>query len=164
MLQPARMTRTHAEDIPWTQQNSPQGKYGLARRSLSLAAGGQKDIGTWGGGHPFDFEIQRLAPGKINFPFHEHAAQWEAYYILSGRGQVRTPKGKEAIKAGDYLVFPPGEAHQLINNSSEDLSFFVIADQPQADVIHYPDSGKWMTKPHRKAFEMQEVEYFKGEE
>jgi len=158
------MTRTQAEHLPWTQQNSPQGKYVLARRSLSLAAGGKKDIGTWGGGHPFDLEIQRIPPGKINFPFHEHSAQWEAYYILSGSGQVRTPKGQDEIKAGDYLVFPPGEAHQFMNTGSGDLTFIVIADQPQADVIHYPDSGKWMTKPHRKAFEMQEVDYFKGEE
>jgi len=164
VLQPARMTRAQAEDIPWTQQNSPQGKYGILRRNLSLAAGGVKDVGTWGGGHPFDFEIQRIPAGKINFPLHEHFAQWEAYYILSGSGQVRTPKGKEAIKAGDYLVFRPGEAHQLINTGSEDLTFFVIADQPQADVIHYPDSGKWQTKPQKKVYEMQEVDYFKGEE
>ena len=158
------MTRTQVEDLPWTQQSSPQGKYAILRRSLSQAAGGVKDVGTWGGGHPFDLEIQRVPVGKINFPLHEHSAQWEAYYILSGSGQARTRKGNAAVKAGDYLVFPPGEAHQLINTGSEDLTFLVIADQPQADVIHYPDSGKWMTKPHKKAFEMQEVEYFKGEE
>lgn len=158
------MTRAQSEDIPWTQQNSPQGKYGILRRSLSQAAGGLKDVGTWGGGHPFDIEIQRIAPGKTNFPLHEHSAQWEAYYILNGSGEVRTPQGREAIQAGDYLVFPPGEAHQLVNTGSEDLIFLVIADQPQADVIHYPDSGKWMTKPQRKVFEMQEVDYFKGEE
>lgn len=164
VLQAASMTRTQAEELPWTQQNSPQGKYGILRRSLSQATGGVKDVGTWSGGHPFDLEIQRIPPGKINFPYHEHAAQWEAYYILSGSGQVRVSKGKEAVKAGDYLVFPPGEAHQLINTGAEDLTFFVIADQPQADVIHYPDSGKWLTKPQKKTFEMQEVEYFKGEE
>lgn len=158
------MTRTHAEDLPWTQQNSPKGKYGVSRRSLSIAAGGQKDIGTWGGGHPFDLEIHRVSPGKINFPLHEHAAQWEAYYILSGSGEVRTAKGKEGVKAGDYLVFQPGEAHQLINTGSEDLTFIVVADHPQADVIHYPDSGKWLAKPQKKVFEMQEVDYFKGEE
>jgi len=160
----SRMTRAQADDLPWTLQNSPKGTFGLARRSLSIAAGGQKDIGTWGGGHPFDLEIHRIPPGKINFPLHEHSAQWEAYYILSGSGKVRTPKGKETIKAGDYLVFPPGEAHQLINPGFEDLTYLVIADQPQADVIHYPDSGKWMTKPQRKVFEMAEVDYFKGEE
>lgn len=158
------MTRTQADDLPWTAQTSPQGKFGVLRRTLTQAAGGQKDIGTWGGGHPFDLEIHRVPPGKVNFPLHEHAAQWEAYYILSGSGKVRTSQGKEAIKAGDYLVFPPGEAHQLINTGSEDLTFLVIADQPQADVIHYPDSGKWLVKPAKKVFEMSEVDYFKGEE
>ena len=64
----------------------------------------------------------------------------------------------------DYLVFPPGEAHQIINNGSEDLIYIVIADQPQADVIRYPDSGKWLVKPQRKCFEMTETDYFKGEE
>jgi len=161
---PPPMNRTHADEIPWTQQTSPQGRYGVMRRSLSQSAGGQKDIGTWGGGHPFDLEIHRIPPGKVNFPFHEHSAQWEAYYILSGSGKLRTPKGKEAIQAGDYLVFPPGEAHQVINNCSEDLTYIVIADQPQADVIHYPDSGKWLVKPQKKCFEMKEADYFAGEE
>lgn len=158
------MTRTQADDLPWTTQNSPLGKYGVKRQSLSQAAGGQKDIGVWGGGHPFDLEIHRVAPGKVNFPLHEHTAQWEAYYILSGSGKVRTSQGKESIKTGDYLVFPPGEAHQILNTGSEDLTYMVIADQPLADVIHYPDSGKWFVKPQKKVFEMNEVDYFKGEE
>ncbi len=158
------MTRTHSEDLPWTTQNSPKGKYGMQRRSLSQAAGSPKDTGTWGGGHPFDVEIHRLQAGKINFPLHEHSAQWEAYYILSGTGQVRSSKGTEAVRAGDYLMFPPGEAHQIINNSSEELTFIVVADQPQADVIHYPDSGKHQIKPQRKTFEMKDVDYFAGEE
>ncbi len=158
------MTRAHTDDLPWTSQNSPKGKYGLSRRSLSIAAGGQKDIGTWGGGHPFDLEIHRIPPGKINFPLHAHSAQWEAYYILSGSGHLRTQAGKESIKAGDYLVLPPGEAHQLINTGSDNLTFLVIADQPQADVIHYPDSGKFLVKPQRKVFEVEEPDYFKGEE
>ncbi|MBL9179056.1 MAG: cupin domain-containing protein [Verrucomicrobiaceae bacterium] len=158
------MTRTQVDDLPWTSQNSPKGKFSLCRRSLTLATGGLKDTGTWGGGHPFDLEIHRLPPGKADFPLHAHSAQWEAYYILSGTGQVVAEKTKEAIKAGDYLVFPPGEAHQLINTSTEDLTFLVVADQPQADIIHYPDSGKWMLKPQRKVFEMQDVDYFKGEE
>ncbi|MEN3942429.1 cupin domain-containing protein [Prosthecobacter sp. SYSU 5D2] len=158
------MNLTHAEDLPWTTQSSPKGKYGVMRRALSQGAGGGKDVGTWGGGHPFEVEIHRVAPGKMNFPLHEHSAQWEAYYILSGRGQVRGAEGKEGIRAGDYLVFPPGEAHQIINDGEEDLTFMVIADQPQADVIHYPDSGKWLVKPQKKVFEMKAVEYFEGEE
>jgi len=158
------MTRIQADDLPWTTQNSPQGRYGVQRRSLTHAAGGAKDTGTWGGGHPFEVEIHRVPPGKINFPLHEHSAQWEAYYIISGKGLMRGPKGKEAIQPGDYIVFPPGEAHQILNHGSEDLTFIVIADQPQADVIHYPESGKWLVKPQRKVFEMKDVDYFAGEE
>jgi uncharacterized cupin superfamily protein len=158
------MKRIHSEDLPWTSQTSPLGKYGVQRRPLSQAAGCPKDTGTWGGGHPFEVEIHRVRSGQINFPLHEHSAQWEAYYVLSGAGQFRGPKGTEPISAGDYLVIPPGEAHQIINNGSEDLTFIVIADQPQAEVIHYPESGKWMTKPQRKVFEMKDVDYFAGEE
>ncbi len=158
------MTRTQSDDLPWTQQSSPQGKFSIIRRALSQATGGKKDVGTWNGGHPFDVEIHRVPPGKINFPYHEHSAQWEAYYILSGVGYVRSAKGKDTVRAGDYLVFPPGEAHHFINYGDEDLTFLVIADQPQADVIFYPDSKKWMVKPQRKHFEMKDVEYFAGEE
>lgn len=158
------MTRSHAEDLPWTSQSSPKGQYGVQRRALSQAAGCPKDTGTWGGGHPFEVEIHRVPPRKINFPLHEHSAQWEAYYILSGKGQFRGPDGLESIQAGDYLVIPPGDAHQIINDSATDLTFIVIADQPQADIIHYPNSGKWLLKPQRKVFEMKEADYFAGEE
>lgn len=159
------MTRVSADDLPWNAQSSPQGKYGVLRRALSQAAGCGKDTGTWGGGHPFEVEIHRVPPGKINFPLHEHSAQWEAYYILSGHGKVRHGQGQEEkIQSGDYLVFPPGDAHQIINSGFEDLTFLVIADQPQADIIHYPNSGKWLVKPQRKVFEMKDVEYFQGEE
>jgi uncharacterized cupin superfamily protein len=158
------MTQTNANDLPWAKQASPQGKFSLHRRALSQAAGSAKDTGTWGGGHPFEVEMSRLEPGKINFPLHEHSAQWEAYLILSGAGKVRTRDGKKAVAPGDYLVFPPGEAHQLINTGSEDLIYYVIADNPQADVVFYPDSNKWLAKPARKCFEMKEVDYFTGEE
>lgn len=158
------MTRIQSEDLTWTAQSSPGGAFAVMRRALSQATGGIKDTGTWGGGHPFDVEVHSIPPGKSNFPFHEHSAQWEAYYILSGSGQVRTPAGRQPVIAGDYLVIPPGEAHQFTNTGDEELVFLVIADHPQADVIHYPDSGKWLVKPQKKVFEMQEVDYFKGEE
>lgn len=158
------MTRINADDLPWTHQKSPQGKYAVHRRPLSQAAGSPKDTGTWGGGHPFETEIHRIPAGKISFPFHEHSAQWEAYYVLAGSGQARSSKGIESIKAGDYLVFPPGDAHQIINSSPEDLTLLVIADQPLSDAIHYPESGKWLLKPQKKCFEMKDAEYFAGEE
>ena len=158
------MNKVNQNQIEWTEQKSPKGKYHLFRRHLSLAMGGKKDAGTWGGGHPFDLELTRVPPGKTNWPYHAHAAQWEMYIILSGRGQVRTTGGEIEVGPGDCFINPPGEPHQMRNTGTEDLIFYVIADNPPADVGTYPDSNKWFAKPQRKAFEITEVDYYKGEE
>lgn len=136
----------------------------MFRRHISLALGGKKDAGTWDDGHPFDLELTRIPPNAINWPHHAHSTQWELFVILSGCGEVRTTVGKFEIGAGDCFVHPPGEPHQIHNTGTEDLIFYVVADNPASDIISYPDSNKWFIKPQRKAFEMTEVDYYKGEE
>ncbi|HEY3760501.1 MAG TPA: hypothetical protein VGN23_02020 [Verrucomicrobiae bacterium] len=42
--------------------------------------------------------------------------------------------------------------------------YYVIADNPPADIAYYPDSGKWFFKPPRKCFTMQETAYYAAEE
>lgn len=158
------MNKTNQNQVEWTETKSPKGKYHLFRRHLSLALGGKKDAGTWGGGHPFDVEMTRVPPGKTNWPYHAHSTQWEMYLILAGRGQVRALEGTFDIGSGDCFIFPPGEAHQIHNHGTEDLIFYVIADNPPSDVGSYPDSGKWFIKPQRKAFKMTEVDYYQDEE
>ena len=56
---------------------SPKQVYEIFRRHISLALGGTKDTGEWGGGHPFDVEMSRIPPGKKAYPTHSHAAQTE---------------------------------------------------------------------------------------
>ena len=79
----ARLSEIAAQEV-----RSPEGKYHR----------GTKDVGTWGGGHPFDVEYVRLPPGAANFPFHAHFAQWEMYIFLQGRGSVRGPDSTIAIE------------------------------------------------------------------
>jgi len=150
--------------IEWIEQRSPAGRFHLFRRHISQALGAPRDAGVAGGGHPFDVEMTRLPPGATNFPFHAHAAQWEVYLILSGSGELRTGDAACAIAAGDAFVCPPGDAHQLKNTGTDELVYYVIADNPPADVGYYPDSKKWTVKPQRKYFMMQEVDYYAGEE
>ncbi|OAM87748.1 cupin domain-containing protein [Termitidicoccus mucosus] len=157
------MKKANQNTIAWEDDVSPKGKFAVTVKNLTRATGGPKDTGPWGGGHPFDVELVRVPPGKTNWPLHAHAAQWEAYIVVSGRGHARTESGSERIEAGDYVVHPPGEAHQFINDGSEDLVYYVIADNPRADVIYYPDSQKYFAKPQRKMF-VREVDYFEGEE
>lgn len=159
------MQIANISSIPAQQVASPNGKYRLTRQSLSQALGGLKDVGTWGGGHPFDVEHVRLAPGSANFPFHAHAAQWEMYIFTSGSGEVRGPESMAAVTAGDTVIFKPGEAHQVLNTGESELLYYVLADHPQADVATYPDTpGKWAIKPHLKCFIMKEVSYYEAEE
>jgi uncharacterized cupin superfamily protein len=85
--------------------------------------------------------------------------------ILSGQATVRRDGETHSVAAGDAFVHPPGTAHQITNSSAtEDLSFYIIADNPAVDVFHYPDSNKYGTRPLGKYFRVQEVDYFDGEE
>jgi uncharacterized cupin superfamily protein len=151
--------------IPEQRVSSPQGKYHIVRQSISQALGGIKDVGTWGGGYPFDVEQVRVAPGAANFPFHAHAAQWEMYLFLSGQGEIRGSDGISAIQAGDSVIFRPGEAHQIRNTGNAELIYLVMADHPQADIATYPDTPeKWAIKPQSKFFTMTEASYYGPED
>ena len=103
-----------------------------------------------------------IPPGKSVYPYHFHARTEETFYILSGRGLLRTPDGEREVAAGDLLYFPscPDGAHKLTNVSDDEmliyLDFDVIHD---FDVMVYPDSNKlgifghglWMRCRDRKS-------------
>jgi uncharacterized cupin superfamily protein len=158
------MKRVNQEELSWIEQKSPSGKFCVYRKHVSLALGGLKDVGSFGGGHPFDAELARVPPGAANWPFHSHDAQWELFLVLAGRGELRTPTENLPITSGDCVLFPPGEAHQLTNIGDDDLIYYIVSDHPRADVMYYPDSDKYFVKPRRRYFRMQEVDYFAGED
>jgi uncharacterized cupin superfamily protein len=158
------MKKVSQHALPWQELHSPGGKFHVFRRHLSRALGGVKDTGPAGGGHPFDVELTRIPPGATNWPFHSHAAQWELFIVLEGQGEVRLDSGTVAITAGDTFVHPPGEAHNITNTGGTDLALYIVADNPAADAIHYPDSNKWFLKPAGKSFRMDEVDYYDAEE
>ncbi len=151
-------------DVPENELRSPKGRYRSFTRDLSLALGGIKDVGPWGGGHPFDVQQRRVPPGTAVCPRHAHSIQWELFVVLSGAATVRSDEETFEVAEDDVFLQPPGVAHQILNTGTEDLLFLVVADNTPADIIHYPDSGKWMIKPQRKFFRMTEVDYFDGEE
>jgi uncharacterized cupin superfamily protein len=158
------MRKVKFSELPEEKDQSPKGKYQTSARSISEGHGYEHNAGTWNGGPPFDLEWVRLPAGAINFPFHAHFGQWEMFVFISGRGQMRGPEETVPVEAGDTVIFPPGEAHQIINDSEADLVYYVIADNPPVDVVTYPDSGKWAIRPPRKHFRMTEVPYYQGED
>ena len=136
------MPNINVEAIPWKEFVSPKGAFRGRYREISLALGAKKDAGPGEGGHPFDVALEALAPGETCCPFHAHAAQWEFFYILSGEGTVRRNDQDFTVKAGDAILHPPGEAHQIRNTGAGELLYLLIADNPPFDPCVYPDSGK----------------------
>jgi uncharacterized cupin superfamily protein len=158
------MNKVTIEEIPWEGSKSPTGKFQSRSRNISLALGGKRDIGLWGGGHPFDLQMRSVPPGASVCPLHAHAVQWELFVALEGEATVRSNEETHAVKAGDVFIQPPGTAHQITNTGRVDFVFYVIADHSQSDSTYYPDSKKWMMKPQRKIFRMTEVDYYDGED
>lgn len=158
------MTKINLRDVPEIEQRSPTGKFHSFSRNVSLALGGIRNTGPWGGGHPFDFQIRRVPPGAAVCPFHLHLAQWELFVVHAGTGTVRAGRRRHKVGPGEAFMHPPGEAHQLINTGTGDLEVFIIADNPPLDAFHYPDSDKWGLCPPGKFFRLAETDYLDGED
>jgi uncharacterized cupin superfamily protein len=113
-------------------------------------------------------EWNRVPPGKFNFPYHAHSAAWELYLVISGKGSVRHKDGTTEVVAGDAFIFTPNEPHQLSNSGTEDLVYYVIADNPIGESAYFPDSGKWKvnksSSSDRVVVKAKETDYFNGEE
>ena len=145
--------------------SSPKGKFVGAGKEISEALGRKPQSTDLNERHPFDVEICRIPPGKSPYPYHLHSAQWEFYHVISGKGLVRHKDGTIPIETGDAFIFGPGQAHQLINDSSQDLILYVVADNPIGESTYYPDSKKWLVlSPERRLLRGEALESYDGEE
>jgi len=150
------VTVVRTAEMPWAEAMN-RGRFQQRRKHL----GGEKlSCGLW-----------ELPPGKKSFPLHVHLVTEEALFVISGRGQVRTPEGPTAIGPGDYVSFPAGgPAHQIVNDGAEPLVYVGMAAVSGADVVEYPDSDKVAASvgPYQKGKRFlfkrgAQVDYFEGE-
>lgn len=146
----------HSSELPWSDALK-RGKFDQRRKGLGA---GRLGCGLW-----------ELPPGKRSFPLHAHLVTEEALFVLSGRGQVRTPDGLTAIGPGDYVAFPAGgPAHQVVNDGTEPLIYLGLSASQGVDVVEYPDSNKVAcavgAAPDMKRFLLKkdaQPDYFEGE-
>jgi uncharacterized cupin superfamily protein len=159
------MNVVHFPSLEEIELHSPSRKFHSFCRNVSLALGGIRNVGTWGGGHPFDVQIRRVPAGAAICPYHSHLGQWEFFLVRSGSGTVRVDGETHVIRTGDFFVHPPGVAHQVFNTGNSDLEILIVADNPQVDGCFYPDSNKWALRPPSGLFfRLTEVDYFDGED
>jgi uncharacterized cupin superfamily protein len=116
-----------------------------------------------------------VPPGKRAYPFHRHHVTDEFFFILLGSGEYRYGGETLPVKQGDLVGAPAGkEAHQLINNGSDDLRYLAFSTIGSVDIVEYPDSGKmaaaagvqnadFKTATFVALGHVQPAEYWKGE-
>ena len=87
----------------------------------------------------------KLPPKKAGFPYHYHTINEECFFILNGRGLLRTPEGEQEVASGDSIFFPTGEpgAHQHTNLSENEALLYLDFDtMHNPEVCFYPDTQK----------------------
>lgn len=160
------MRKVNLSEITEGKRTSPKGKYAASYKEISLALGRERDSLDLSKRHPFDLALLRIPPGASHCPYHAHSAQSELFLIVSGLGSVRDGAGTTEVAAGDAFFFGPGEAHQITNPGPNELTYYVIADNPIGDACYYPDSKKWAVfrPPDNIIMKGSETNYFDGEE
>ena len=110
-----------------------------------------------------------IPPGKAAYPYHYHAKNEECFYIISGKGRLKTPKGEREVLAGEFLYFPANEAgaHKLTNASETEMLVYIDFDTfHDLEASFYPDSGKigvWGKGIDQLYETKDQVEYYRGE-
>jgi len=122
----------HEDDLE--AYETDRGSFGNRRRLLSLSTGGRK-LGC---------SLYELPPGRRSFPYHWHAANEEAIYVLEGEGMLRLGGRENPLRKGCYASLPAGEegAHQVLNIGSSPLKYLCFSTMLEPDVAFYPDSEK----------------------
>ena len=162
----ALMRKSNISEIAEEKSGSPSGKFCTIDKPLNAAIGGDSRSMDLTKRWPFDVELSRVPAGAANYPYHSHSTQWEFYIIVFGSATVRHKGGMTEAKAGDFFMFGPGEPHQIINNSTSDVTYYCVADNPMADHAYYPDSDKWLVRvpEQRSIIKGQRVDYYEGED
>ena len=123
----------------------------------------------FGGANNAMVSIYEIPPKKTAYPYHFHHKNEETFYILSGRGILKTPEGERTVTGGELLFFPAGleGAHKLTNASETEMLVYIDFDVVHdLDIAVYPDSDKigiWGMGINQIFPKTANVDYYDGE-
>ncbi|ESS06611.1 MAG: cupin domain protein [uncultured archaeon A07HB70] len=131
------MESTSVDDLEWTEVD--HGTTRFRRMRLASAARDGAPAPDDGVGA----SLYELPGGARAWPYHYHAGNEEALYVLDGTGLVRGPADEtERLAPGDFVLFPTGPegAHRVVNDGDETLRYLVVSTMRDPDVTTYPDA------------------------
>jgi uncharacterized cupin superfamily protein len=118
-----------------------------------MAGREKRPLGDLFGLTNFGVNLVRLMPGAGSALRHAHSRQDEFVYIVQGNALLITDAGETQLFAGMCAGFKcgTGNAHQLLNRSSEEVIYLEVGDRSAGDTVVYPDDdlqaafveGKW---------------------
>jgi uncharacterized cupin superfamily protein len=131
-----------------------------------MAGREKRQLGDLFGLSNFGVNLTRLLPGAGSALRHAHSRQDEFIYVLQGQPVLITDAGETQLSAGMCagFRFGTGNAHQLLNRTSEEVIYLEVGDRSADDTVVYPDDdlqagmveGKWQFAhkdgtPYRKS-------------
>jgi uncharacterized cupin superfamily protein len=118
-----------------------------------MAGREKRPLGDFFGLQNFGVNLTRLAPNAVSSLRHAHTKQDEFIYVLHGRPTLHTDEGRTQLSPGMCAGFKAGtgDAHCLINETTEEVVYLEIGDRTPGDEGRYPDDdlkavltdGKW---------------------
>lgn len=157
------MTRTvvNSDDVERIERS--HGESFASRQARLADAAGSENLGC---------TLYDVEPGYSQCPYHFHAANEEALYVLAGEGTLRTHGGEIDISEGDYVAFQVGEegAHRITNTSDGTLRYLIFSTKRDPEIYVYPDSDKIAVRGYAPGAptkilltDTEEVDYWEGE-
>jgi uncharacterized cupin superfamily protein len=96
----------------------------------------------------FGVNLTHLSPGALSALAHSHSKQDEFIFILEGTPTLVLGAQEFLMVAGDCYGFKAGTgiAHQLVNRSSEIVTYLEIGDRTAGDEVDYPNDDLQATQ------------------
>jgi uncharacterized cupin superfamily protein len=118
-----------------------------------MAGREKRPLGDLFGLTQFGVNLTRLAPGAVSSLRHAHTKQDEFVYVLRGNPTLVTDEGATRLAPGMCTGFRAGtgNAHHLVNETSDVVEYLEIGDRTPGDAASYPDddlkaelvNGEW---------------------
>jgi uncharacterized cupin superfamily protein len=99
------------------------------------------------------FGLTQLTPNAMSALRHAHSKQDEFIYILAGHPTLETDAGQTPLAPGMCAGFKAGtgNAHRLLNTTTEPVVYLEVGDRTAGDEGSYPDDdlqallveGRW---------------------
>jgi uncharacterized cupin superfamily protein len=126
----------HIDDLEFTRDTRHGDKFEAKLAPVAQRLGARK----------LGYNVTTVAPGKRAFPFHNHHANEEMFFVLEGEGALRYGANTYPVRKGHFVCCPCGgtdTAHQLINTGTTELRYLAVSTTIDTDIFEYPDSRKF---------------------